>query len=378
MFLKISYVYPERLPSKKARSVSVCQTALALSDLTDGKLITEKGFDQGYFAQQIGRIYPERLLVEISKKALNIRSNKIFNRNLKKEIQSGEHDIFYTRHIKTADFLLANKRPHQKVILEYHQIFYKSTSRSSEAKRAQLRKQEDAVLRGVDGIVYINKTLKSETEKDFYISPAKGCVIYNAVQQIDRENISTNHSPRELCYVGNFLDWKGVDLLIQSMTNLPDFQLNIYGQNPEQQLKKLKEAVQSLNLGDQITFHGRVEHRQVLEILCKKSCITVVPNKISTYSRYSTPLKLLEYMSTGNLVLAANTPTIQEMIWEYENGFLFKSGNVQDLIKKILEIDALPEDDKKEIIENGINYSHQFTWKNRAGQIYEFASSLYR
>ena len=70
--------------------------------------------------------------------------------------------------------------------------------------------------------------------------------------------------------------------------------------------------------------------------------------------------------------------TIQEMIWEYENGFLFKSGNVQDLIKKILEIDALPEDDKKEIIENGINYSHQFTWKNRAGQIYEFASSLYR
>ena len=51
-----------------------------------------------------------------------------------------------------------------------------------------------------------------------------------------------------------------------------------------------------------------------------------------------TPLKMLEAMAQGKLVLASDVGGHKEIIVDGQTGFLFKAGDIDDLIRKILYI----------------------------------------
>jgi glycosyltransferase involved in cell wall biosynthesis len=74
--------------------------------------------------------------------------------------------------------------------------------------------------------------------------------------------------PRKLVYAGRLLYWKGVHIAIEAMSRLvahmPDAQLTIVGNGPEE--ARLKSEVAQRNLGANITFVSWIPQEQLLRL----------------------------------------------------------------------------------------------------------------
>jgi len=347
--MKIAYLYPEKLPSKKARAISVLNTACELSKLVDTTLIYEKS------ERDILNSYNLNCnlkLKQVSRKFI-IRSNKIFNFNLKKEINN--FNYFYVRHLKTAEFLIKNGA---KVIYECHEIF--------QVKNEKIKEIEDFVIKNAAGLVFINEFLQKETRKFFNFQHASiiarnGCGFELDFIQKDFSKID------EVYYIGSFYKWKGIDFLIESMNN-KNIKLNLIGDG-NRKGELIKKSSTNIN------FLGYKNHNEIIEIL-KKSKITIIPNIPSSDSEFSTPIKLYEYLMTSNIVLASDFAPIKEIIKDGINGFLFKAGDKEDFNKKLDYILSLPKEKLEEISKNAYETGKKFTWKNRANEIIKFIKDI--
>lgn len=78
---------------------------------------------------------------------------------------------------------------------------------------------------------------------------------------------NTNDQSRlHILFVGRLIKIKGVNLLIEAVTKLPDIDLtvDIVGHGPQEE--QLKSLARSLSVNDQIRFHGRVPHWELPEL----------------------------------------------------------------------------------------------------------------
>jgi len=74
-------------------------------------------------------------------------------------------------------------------------------------------------------------------------------------------------------------------------------------------------------------------------------------------------------MATGKPIIAANLPSVREILIDGENSLLFEPDNVLDLVRKI----KILSDNKTLKIKLGKNSREKaeyFTWSNRVQRIY--------
>lgn len=361
--MKIAYFYPEKLPAKNARSISIINTSCALSIICDTTLIYEKSQNKKDIKEFYSLNSQNLNFLPLSKKFI-IRSNKIFNFNLKKILQKYNFDIFYVRHLKMAKFLIENKSENSKIIFECHEIFSKNNSK--------VKYLEEFIIKNSDGLVFINDTLKEVFTEYFNLSKKLKKTIHNGCN-FKFEYIKKDLSKiDEIYYIGNFYPWKGIDFAIKAMTYLPELKLKIIGSG--NRLAELQNLTKKLKLNN-VEFLGYKPQKEIKEIL-KKAKLTIIPNTKSDYSYFSTPIKLYEYLSASCIVISSDMPTIKEIIKDKKNGFLFETGNLNSYIETIKTILTYPEDKLLKISKNAYEISKQFTWKNRAKEILEFSKEI--
>ena len=84
----------------------------------------------------------------------------------------------------------------------------------------------------------------------------------------DRRRASLRKTPRKLLYGGRLLYWKGVHIAVEAMSKLvadmPDAQLTIVGNGPEE--TRLKSEIAQRNLGANITFVSWMPQEQFLRL----------------------------------------------------------------------------------------------------------------
>ena len=153
--MKIAIIYPETLPSDKARTVTVVKTASSIGDISEATLICDSSSkDIKEITKHYG-VNESFSVVKISKKIL-IKSNKIFNFLLLKHLRKVKYDVIYARHLKTAEALI---KAGFDVIFEAHEIF--ADSAPSDKKEA-LAKVEKYVYENSKGIVFISETAEQK------------------------------------------------------------------------------------------------------------------------------------------------------------------------------------------------------------------------
>ena len=352
--MKIGYIYPEKLPSKKARAVSVVNTACELSKLVETTLFYESS---GNDVLKFYDLNCKLNLFPISKRFI-IRSNKIFNRNLLKVID--KNYVFYVRHLKVAKFLIKNGF---NIIFEYHEVFSQTNPK--------LMELENFVVQNAKGLVLTNYSLIDELKKFFDIKiPFR--VIYNGCG-FDFSYIKKDFSKiDEIYYIGSFQPWKGVEFLVENMRFFPNLKLNIIGDGDK---TKLLEIIKKYNLNN-IKFLGFKNHNEIKRILTN-SKITIIPNIPTTFNNVSSPIKLYEYLISSNIVLSADMKTVKEIIKDNDNGFLFKSGDSNNFVEKLKYILNLDKNILENISKSAYLTGKNFTWANRAKQIVEFINDLF-
>lgn len=148
-----------------------------------------------------------------------------------------------------------------------------------------------------------------------------------------------------LGFIGSFYAYEGIPLILEALPEILKKQVNVclllVGGGPQEQL--IKEKVKQLHLEKQVVFTGRIPHDQVQDYYNQVD-IFVYPRLSMRLTDLVTPLKPLEAMAQGRLVIASDVGGHKELIKNQENGLLFKANDVGSLVASVLDLISRPEE----------------------------------
>lgn len=138
-------------------------------------------------------------------------------------------------------------------------------------------------------------------------------------------------------FLGRIDGEKRVDLLVQSMQLLkrPDIQMAIAGRGRAE--KEMRQMVAHLGLREQVRFTGYIPPEDVPGLL-NSTDIFVMPSEAELLS-----ISTLEAMACGKPVLLADALALPELVENDVNGYLFKAGDVHDLVRLMDHMADQPE-----------------------------------
>jgi glycogen(starch) synthase len=140
-------------------------------------------------------------------------------------------------------------------------------------------------------------------------------------------------------FIGSFYSYEGLDLLIEAARELahrrPMVRFLLVGGGPEE--RRLRELCRASRLDGRMSFPGWVPHERI-DDWYRQIDILVYPRKRNRLTELVTPLKPLEAMAKGKVVLASDVGGHRELIEEGENGFLFRAGDATDLLQRLIAL----------------------------------------
>lgn len=146
-----------------------------------------------------------------------------------------------------------------------------------------------------------------------------------------------------ILHVGRLVPQKGQHFLLKAFSDLEEslkyrWTCSFLGEGEE--VEKLKGLAQNLQISDRVTFHGLVAHPSKYYL---KAGIFVLPSEFE-----GTPNALLEAMSYGlPAIISDSLPGALEYVKDGVNGLVFKSGDSDDLHRKLKFLVQQPELRKK-------------------------------
>jgi len=193
----------------------------------------------------------------------------------------------------------------------------------------------------------------------------------NLSKEQARERLNLPLGKKLIIYSGHLYNWKGVGDLAESSKYLPEDYLIIFVGGVRNDAREFS-AIHKDN--KKIIIEGQKHYHQI-PIYLKAADVLVLSNKTGSdlSMKYTSPLKMFEYMASKRPIIATDLPSIREVLSE-SNAVIVKPDNPEDLargIKKVLVGDKLSAEIAGRAYEDAKNY----TWEKRAERILEFINN---
>jgi PEP-CTERM/exosortase A-associated glycosyltransferase len=207
---------------------------------------------------------------------------------------------------------------------------------------------ETFVLKRVDAVTVICEGLRDDIIMRG-ITPGKVTVIPNAVdeERFRRKTTSNSNLKNEwglkdrevIGYIGSFYAYEGLMLFIQALRLIlkakPLVKVLLVGGGPQRQ--DLEALTKELGLSEHVGFTGRVPQERV-EDYYDVIDVLVYPRLSMRLTDIVTPLKPLEAMARGKVVVASDVGGHRELIVDGSTGFIFEAGNALALAETLLVV----------------------------------------
>ena len=149
---------------------------------------------------------------------------------------------------------------------------------------------------------------------------------------------------RVVGFIGSFYAYEGLGLLLDALPRLllsaPDVKILLVGGGPQD--VALQAQARQLGLADKVIFTGRVPHGEVQRYYDLVD-VLAYPRLSMRLTELVTPLKPLEAMAQGRLMVASDVGGHKELIRHGENGMLFAAGSKDALADALASLLAKPE-----------------------------------
>jgi PEP-CTERM/exosortase A-associated glycosyltransferase len=140
-------------------------------------------------------------------------------------------------------------------------------------------------------------------------------------------------------FIGSFYAYEGLDLLLDALPALllrrSEVRVLLVGGGPQD--AALKAQAQALGVASRVVFTGRVPHAEVQRYYDLVD-VLAYPRHSMRLTELVTPLKPLEAMAQGRLLVASDVGGHKELIRHRETGWLFQAGSSAALANAIDEI----------------------------------------
>jgi glycosyltransferase involved in cell wall biosynthesis len=155
-------------------------------------------------------------------------------------------------------------------------------------------------------------------------------------------------------YTGSQERGKGVEIIIDAASKLKDLVFVVIGSQKNKQEGNL-------------IFKKRMGQKEIPGYLKAADLLVLPMNKELSYSAYSSPLKLFEYMASGTPILASKIGAISEILNE-KNSFLFDLDKRGDFEERVLYAKNNELEARKRA-EGALENVKNYTWEKRVDNI---------
>lgn len=145
-------------------------------------------------------------------------------------------------------------------------------------------------------------------------------------------------------FIGSFYHYEGLEVLIRAIPAIvdgsPGVRVLLAGGGPED--ARLRAQAAATPHGDRIRFVGRVPHQEI-DRYYDLIDVFVYPRLHTRLTDLVTPLKPLEAMAQGRLVVASDVGGHRELLRDGSTGTLFRAGDPAALAAAVLRLLGSPE-----------------------------------
>lgn len=259
-------------------------------------------------------------------------------------------------------------------------------TREGSARYRLTRALESRVLRSANAVTCICEGLRTDIVGRG-VDPKRVTVIPNAV---DAERF-TYRAPRDaalarklgleeatvLGFLGSFYAYEGLDLLLEALLVIrrarPDVHVLLVGGGPQAQRLRARTAAAGLEAA--VTFTGRVPNEEINRYYSLVD-VCVYPRRSMRLTELVTPLKPLEAMAQGKLVVASAVGGHRELIRDGVTGTLFRAGSAEELATAVLGL-LENRDDREAIRSAGRRFVEtERSWAASAGRYHNVYRDL--
>ena len=178
---------------------------------------------------------------------------------------------------------------------------------------------------------------------DWGIDASKMIVIENGLDIVaptPARELPVNGRRSRFAYFGQITQFKGVDVLLDAVTRLPeavwgdDAQLMIFGGNLERQPKPFQEKIEALveKAGNRVRFYGAYQNTEMPRLM-RNIDWTIIP---SIWWENS-PIVIQESFYHGRPMISSNIGGMAEKITDGVDGMHFRVGSSEDLVDRMTE-----------------------------------------
>jgi glycosyltransferase involved in cell wall biosynthesis len=362
--MKICYLANTAIPSTNASAIQIVKMCEAFSELkNDVTLITTNASSSNIFNfYKIKTKFKFKKMKYFKKFPLGIKFYLFSILSIIESIKF-KPDIYITRNFFTCFLLILLKK---KTILElHHDLDTESRIVRFIVKNYNFFNSKHLVkliaITNYVKYVYISKY--STKSNKIIVLPSGSSIKENYKYKINKKKINIG-------YFGSLYKSRGIDLIIKLASIDPENDYYIYGNKKQLKIPISKKTEKNLYLNEYVPYKkiSKILLDMDLLLMPYTSSITVAGD-VGDITKYTSPLKLFDYLSVGRPIICSNFNVLKEIITENKNAIFVKNyQNVFAWKKEITKLINKPEK-MKIISKNNYKLSKKYSHSARALKI---------
>ncbi len=227
---------------------------------------------------------------------------------------------------------------------------------------------QSAAIKKADGIICVSQTtLNSLLSYYPNINPLKTVVIYHGCSNSFFCN--KNKTPtlkKQIIFIGGRKDYKNFDICLETIAQLPDFELLIIG-GDNLQLNEI--AIIQNKIGNRYSYIKEVKTEVLNQIYNNAYCLFYP----TYYEGFGMPV--VEAMKAGCVVISCATNAIVEVAGDAAI-LIEDPKNTKAFVEAILSLNDL--EFKNALINKGLERAKRYNWDNHFNQTINFYKNMYK
>ncbi|MEN9434383.1 MAG: hypothetical protein RLZZ422_1972 [Pseudomonadota bacterium] len=380
--MRIAYIDPHPVPDELPETMQILQTVDAMgasgvkvslitpASSKSAELILDRALNNNVQLIQLSDFrkrwwYPKR-----SNQAFYWQATYWVKKNKK------NFDAILIRNLRLAEHLLRIYHD-LPIFFETHELFAKvyeeentPLNKKSFKKLNRLKEREYFVYSKSRSIIALTPFLIEDIET--YYSLSQSFVVAPDGVDLELANKALaqpkddNYTPIIL-YLGSLHPWKGVDFIIRVMPNIERGILWVAG-GDQKRINELKDLAINLKVINRVFFLGSVVPKERFHIIHKADVCVLPLSDNSIATRYTSPLKLFEYLAMGKLIVIPNISSVSLVVSNKVNAFTFKPSDLIDFAKVLNDVISNLHE-LAEVRKTAIKTAENYSWTARAKTI---------
>lgn len=337
--MKIAFANHEPFDTGRARSLAMLRTVAAVARRTPVTLFSPDSPQRlrAIFADELNLAWPDALTamrLPSVYRTFGLTFNGVFLRGLEKALADFAPDVLWLRSDKLAAHFARKAR--WPLVFECHMIgaLYRADHGQSPRKVARIDKLERAIYAAARGVAVLTGLLEQEVRARFGFSGPVAQIPGAIDPGLFRQSWQGGDG-RTVVYAGTMQFWKGLDTLVEAIRQSPGLRLRLVGAAQDD----LRAKVAGAGIADRVEFRGRVAQKDLPALLADCACaVHPLPPGLNVSERFTSPLKIFEYMAVGVPVVAADLPSLREVLHNGRNAALYEAGNAAALAEALQRV----------------------------------------